>query len=43
MRALAALDYEMPDEKHVRANYFQSVESRNYAALLVYHNKAAKR
>ena len=43
MRALAALDYEMPDEKHVRANYFQSVESRNYAALLVYNNRAAKR
>lgn len=35
---LAALGYEMPDERHLIADYFQSVESRDYAALLVYRN-----
>lgn len=32
---LALLGYELADEKHLIANYYQSTESRDYAALLV--------
>lgn len=38
VRKLVALGYELPDQQHVIADYFQSEESRNYAALLVYRN-----
>jgi hypothetical protein len=42
IRKLAAVGYEMPDQQHLIANYFQSLESRDYAALLVYNNLDVK-
>lgn len=40
---LAAVGFEIPDQQHLMANYYQSMESRNYAALLVYHNRDIKK
>jgi len=43
IRSLDSGGYKLPDERHVMPNYFQSSESRNYAALLVYHNRTMAR
>jgi hypothetical protein len=40
---LMACGFELPDERHIIPDYFHSPESRDYAALLVYHNPAFKR
>ena len=42
IRKLAAIGYELSDKQHLMSNYFQSVGSRDYAALLVYHNRTVK-
>jgi N-acetylglutamate synthase-like GNAT family acetyltransferase len=43
VRKLTAFGYEIPDERHVIADYYPSPESRDYGALMVYRNKVVSR
>ncbi|HOE80003.1 MAG TPA: GNAT family N-acetyltransferase [Smithellaceae bacterium] len=43
LRKAAALGFKLPDERHLIPHYYQSTESRDYAALLVYQNRGVKK
>lgn len=40
IRKLTAVGYVLPDRNHLKADYFQSAPSRDYAAILVYRNES---
>lgn len=40
MRTIFAAGYDIPDKRHVMADYYPSRESRNYGAIMVYRNEA---
>jgi hypothetical protein len=40
IRTIHACGYDIPDERHVIADYYPSPESRDYGAIMVYRNGA---